>query len=375
VNVSFNGTAVELFALTGPDWGKASVTLDGVLQPGYVDFYTPGYIYQKSVYLKTALTPGDHTLNIKCLGTGLVNLDAVKVTGTPGTLNQATAPAAPPMPPAPTLFQQTDPKIAFAEGVWVRNVTSPACGGCFHYTGIPEAAVNVSFTGTSVELLALTGPDWGRASVTLDGVLQPGYVEFYSPTYIFQKSVYLKTGLTNGPHTLTLECTGEKNPAASGIKIDLDAVIVTGTPGTLTQATAPPAPPTPPTPTLYEQNDPKIAYAPDWIYHVTSPASGGSFNYTGVAGASVNVSFTGTSVELLALTGPDWGKALITLDGVSQEVDLYSSTYIFQRSVYLKAGLADSTHTLTIECTGEKNPAATGTKVDLDALRILGILN
>jgi len=197
---------------------------------------------------------------------------------------------------SPCNTEQTDPRLTYV-GAWTYHPTSPASGGSFNYTSAPGACVTVSFTGSAVELFALTGPDWGKALVTLDGG-PATEVDFYSPAYVFQQSMYKKAGLAETTHTLTIRCTGESNSAASGNKINIDGLWVTGT---LTQA---------PAPTLYQQTE--LVYAGAWTYHPTSPASAGSFNYTATKGATVTVSFTGTSVELLALTGPDWGKARLT---------------------------------------------------------------
>ena len=353
--ITFTGTSIELFGLTGPDWGTARVTVDS-LPSDTVNFYSPGYVFQKSVYTKTGLPNTAHTLTFECLGTEKVDIDALRIEG---ILTQA------PTPPAPTRFEQTDPKIAFAQGVWIHHATGPASGGSFHYTSIDGAGVNISFTGTSIELYGLVGPDWGKAQVTLD--TNPAEdVSFYSPSYIFQRSVYFKGGLTDTPHTLNLKCTGQGN-------IDLDLVRVTGV---LTQATAPPAPPIPPAPTYYQQNDPKVHYTEGWTFHPTGPASGGSFNYTGTDGASATMHFTGTAVELYALTGPDWGKARVTIDSLEPDyVDFYTAGYIFQRSVYLKSGLDNISHTLTIEWVSDKNPSSSGYLINIDLLRVAGYLD
>lgn len=83
-----------------------------------------------------------------------------------------------------------------------------------------------------VDWIALTGPPYGIAQVTLDGVAQPD-VDLFSATWRYRQVVFSKTGLAAGPHTLVVSWTGRKNAGATSDYINLDAV---GVIGTLTQA-------------------------------------------------------------------------------------------------------------------------------------------
>ena len=61
------------------------------------------------------------------------------------------------------------------------------------------------------------------------------------------------------------------------------------------------------------------------------------------------------------------GIARVTIDGVSMHVvDLYKAKRIWQFAQNY-GGLADGIHTVVIEVTGQKNPAATDSKVVFDA--------
>jgi hypothetical protein len=65
------------------------------------------------------------------------------------------------------------------------------------------------------------------------------------------------------------------------------------------------------------------------------------------------------------------GIARVYLDGMFvTEVDTYSSTEAPQKTVFTATGLVQGSHALTIELTGRKNPASTGTWVIVDAFDV-----
>jgi peptidoglycan/xylan/chitin deacetylase (PgdA/CDA1 family) len=125
----------------------------------------------------------------------------------------------------------------------------------------------------------------------------------------------------------------------------------------------------------YQQTSPLLTYSGDWSEWSSPSESGGSLHYTRSEGAAVTASFTGTTFELLAVTGPNYGKALVAIDGgKAQEVDLYSPAYLHRCSVFKITDLADTVHTALISCSGAKNIASSGSYIDIDALRVAGAL-
>jgi hypothetical protein len=87
------------------------------------------------------------------------------------------------------------------------------------------------------------------------------------------------------------------------------------------------------------------------------------------------VGFTGTYLAWYGQTAPWYGEAKVTLDGGEPfPVDLYSATTGWKKQVYNTGLLADTSHTLTIQWSGAKNPAASGTTIDVDAFDIMGTL-
>ncbi len=72
-------------------------------------------------------------------------------------------------------------------------------------------------------------PFYGKARVIVDGGT-PVYVDLYSASDQYKKTVFNTGLLANGSHTLTIECLGTKRPAAKGTYIGVDAFDVIGTP-------------------------------------------------------------------------------------------------------------------------------------------------
>jgi uncharacterized protein YkwD len=363
--ISFEGTSIEVLAKKGSVYGLAEVSLDGGAAET-VDFYSASSLYKQSVYKKTDLSSGTHTIVIRCLGQPsgasggcTVDIDAIKVTGVggvPGMLVQG---------PLPVRHQQEETSLFAYTGGWVSSGTTwLASGGSYYYANSPGASVNVTFDGTYVSWVAKRGPGYGEAWVSLDGQ-EPVMVDLYSYRDLYKQKVYETGLLADGQHTLSIYWLGQKNAAASNYTIDVDTLDVLGT---FTKA-----PQAGPITWLYQQNDPRITYLGPWSNRWAGSASGGSFCYTSTETAAAIVNFTGESVELLAKKGPVYGIVEISLDGGEPKtVDLYSSADAFGQPVYKQEGLSEGTHTLTIECTGEQNDASGGCVVDVDALNIKG---
>jgi uncharacterized protein YkwD len=358
VNVKFEGDYLAWVAKTGYNYGKARVSLDGgpLLE---VDLYSASSQYKRCVYNTGKLEAGVHTLSIYWSGLKnarssgyIIDVDTFDMLG-----ESMEAPAA---EPVPTLYQQNDSRLTYL-GTWSGSYQTPASDGSFNYTLSQGAAVNASFTGTSVALVAKTANNYGKARVSLDGAA-PEYVDFYSPTALYQQGVYLKEDLENGAHTLTIEWTREKNLLSAGYLVNVDALEIMGT---LTDAAKP---------ARYQQDNTNFSYAGAWSTSWTWSASGGSFKYTNSPDASVTVRFEGTYLAWVAKTAPWYGKAAVSLDGGDpMYADLYSASTLYKRGVYNTGKLDDGPHTLTISWSGQKNAASSGYQIDVDTFDLLGV--
>ena len=101
----------------------------------------------------------------------------------------------------------------------------------------------------------------------------------------------------------------------------------------------------------HEESDPRLYYSGSWTPSNTPAGvySGGASLYSAAPGASVTVGFYGTSLDLIATTGPDGGSASVSLDGAdASAISLYSATPQYQQKAWSSGLLSSSPHILTI---------------------------
>jgi hypothetical protein len=124
--------------------------------------------------------------------------------------------------------------------------------------------------------------------------------------------------------------------------------------------------------TRVEESDPAITYTDGWTLDNTSrPWSGGAAGYSSAPGARATFTFTGTSVSWIGFRGPQTGIARVLLDGAFvAEVDTFSPTEGVQTVLFTATGLAQASHTLTIEVTGLTNAASTDPFIVVDAFDV-----
>jgi predicted carbohydrate-binding protein with CBM5 and CBM33 domain len=329
-----------------------------------------------------------------------------------------------------TRIDQTAPSITYTAG-WVQDESSrPWSGGSARYSTAAGAQATFTFTGTSVSWIGARGPPTGIARVLLDGVLV-AEVDTYKTTEEIQANVFSATGLAAGNHTLTIEVTGLKNAASTDAYIVVDAfdvnpnynvttaltangpanvywrefergyVYVNPTLVDVASVTLPQASrqlthdnlnfPRDSIPSAraislnshhaaillktlarFEETSPSVIATAGWVQDGSSrPWSGGTAAYSTTAGARATFTFTGTSVNWIGMRGPQTGIARVVLDGVLvAEVDTYKTTEEIQANAFRATGLAAGSHTLTIEVTGLKNAASTGTYIVADAFDV-----
>jgi hypothetical protein len=109
-----------------------------------------------------------------------------------------------------------------------------------------------------------------------------------------------------------------------------------------------------------------------WGIERSTHASGGSFAMTDRAGAVAEMRFDGEGIAWLTVTGPNRGRARVSIDGDRVRiVDLYSARRTFG-VVQRIDGLSDGAHTLRIEVLARPSPPARGRWVAIDRFDVLG---
>src|SRR5512146_507135 len=269
-----------------------------------------------------------------------------------------------------TRYEDTSPSVGYGAG-WSQDSSRPWSAGTAATTASAGAQATLQFTGTSVSWVGGRSPATGIARVLVDGT-QVAQVDTYSKTEEVRVPMFTLNGLANASHTLTIEATGQHNPAASAATIVVDAFDVPG-----------------PAVSRLQETDPDVRFSAGWVQDnpvvtlVPGPTTGitqgsslrnwsaGAAALSTTPGATATFTFNGTAVSWIGARGTQSGIARVSLDGgPATTVDLYSPVEQIQAEVYKASGLADTAHTLTIEATGTQNPAAQNALVAVDAFEV-----
>lgn len=128
-------------------------------------------------------------------------------------------------------YQETNPALTRLQG-WRHAFDAAAEGGGVLVPDTPGDKVAITFSGSSISIVARTGPDGGRAYVALDGNGVEGlprdaggspYVDFYSEAASAKTAIVLATNLRPGNHRVELTFAAERHPSAKGHVVVLDA--------------------------------------------------------------------------------------------------------------------------------------------------------
>jgi hypothetical protein len=255
----------------------------------------------------TGTANGSHTLTA-------VARDAAGNSRTSALVTVTVSNASPPPPPPPV--DTTPPTV---------SITSPSNGATISatVTVTASAADNVGVVGVQFQLDGING---GAEATTA-----PYSVPWDTTT------------ASNGSHILTAvarDAAGNRTPSAP--------VTVT-----VSNTTTPP----PAQARRFEETDPSIAYTTGWRPDLHGSLSGGSAMASDTPGARATFTFTGPAVSWIGGRSFETGIARVSLDGsFVAEVDTFSKTVEVQVPLFTAVGLADTSHTLTIEVTGRKNP-------------------
>lgn len=124
----------------------------------------------------------------------------------------------------------------------------------------------------------------------------------------------------------------------------------------------------------YDDTNPALGYAGSWQHAAAQSWTAGDYerteSYSGISGASMTMSFTGTVVRWIGPKNTNGGIAGVSIDGAKvASVDTYASGgKVFQQVLFATTTLTDGQHTIEIVVTGQKNAALTAAVVSIDAM-------
>ena len=363
---TFTGRSVTWIGERNTDSGIAEVSVDGG-PARQVDLFARPHEVRTPIVTLHDLSPGQHTLTIRVTG----------------QRNPQSTSAAPPMvvvdafdveAPIVSHKQENDSDVAYS-GTWIPpDLTAndpcagnpdPACvydptedhSGNWSGGGVESAPENprggarftstmgdsltFTFRGTSIAWQSGRGPDFGIATLQLDGGA-PTDIDTYSPTPKFQEVLFRANGLADGvDHHLTITASGRKNDASTGTKIVVDAFDVT-TLGRRFQEDD----------TLPGSQVAATTYTGTWSRNINRAWSEGVAQRADAAGSIARFTFTGTGVSYIGVQKNSIGPVIIRLDGVSKgqfNNFLRSPRENYAHAIFSIDGLTPGQHTLEVE--------------------------
>ena len=124
-------------------------------------------------------------------------------------------------------------------------------------------------------------------------------------------------------------------------------------------------------PGTHNDTEPRIEYRGAWLHdkQFAEPV-GQTLSYSDVAGDSLKLTFEGRSIAYIYTRAANRGIGEVWIDGLlSRRVNLYSAQTAWQTSLNI-SGLSSGMHTFELRVTGRKDKKASGSFVDLDAVKI-----
>lgn len=188
---SFIGTGIEFISEKDPSGGNVDIYIDGVFQSTISTYGAIVHQPQQTVYSKSGLTNGPHTIKaVKKTGTFMV-LDALKIY--PGSMIRYT--------------EKTNDNytgITYSGASWTYS-TGRGVGDYMNDLHVATANndyFEYSFKGTGIDFLTETDPSGGNIDMYIDGVFQQTVSTLGTVANKSQQTVYSKSGLAYGTHTI-----------------------------------------------------------------------------------------------------------------------------------------------------------------------------
>ncbi len=217
--LTFTGTGVGLFSAKANNLGIVNISIDGTVV-GTVDLYGPGKTPAQLVFTSAPLAYGRHTVTVQCTGT--------RNAASSGTYALVDA-----FQVVNSIVDDTAGQVAYT-GAWThaagQSWTSGDLNQSESFSKQTGDRVSLAFRGSGIRVIAPKGSNQGIASISVDGAAAVS-VDLYAPGKQFAQRVFELTGLPEGPHTVTVSVTGQKNASASDAFVVLDAFeVLTGDP-------------------------------------------------------------------------------------------------------------------------------------------------
>ena len=229
-----------------------------------------------------------------------------------------------------------------------------------------DLTATIPFTGVGIEIYGLKSSELGLATAKIDGK-EVNELDFHTAGATEKGSLIGRfTGLSDGPHTLTLSVKREhKGRGSERSKISLDYFkILAGTGNTIEKM---------------DDRDSRIQYGSQFKDWSDPELYGGTEKYADInnsdssaaSEAQATISFTGTGIRIYGLKSLPLGRARVTLDGKEMpSLDFYTSGATEKRAFIGEfTNLTDGPHTLTLQVDPDSQEGRK--KISLDSFDII----
>ncbi len=226
--LTFQGTSVTWIGFRDAWSGIADVSIDGV-HAATVDTGSATMQYQAALFTASGLAPSVHTIVVRPTGAHGPNasqnwvwVDAFDVSGAAASPSPSPSPS-PTASPSPSggRIEQTNASVRY-DGTWQAQTASIHSAGSAALSAETGAAATLPFSGGSVSFIGYRDQWSGIARVLVDG-RAAATVDTYAATGQPRVTLFTKTGLGPGAHTISIQVTGTRNRSSHGNWVWVDA--------------------------------------------------------------------------------------------------------------------------------------------------------
>ncbi|GAW00534.1 hypothetical protein LENED_002061 [Lentinula edodes] len=218
------------------------------------------------------------------------------------------------------------------------NLASSYTSSSFFATSTSGGTASFTFNGTGIELFGSKRGNHGLYQVSIDRTTFPAASGEATDPGIFQASLFSKTDLEQGLHTVVLE-----NQGSAGQFVDLDFITWHGNIGQSNEQLLV---------TTVQDDDPSFVYSPSSAWSDTPSElgffSGSSGHLTSTPGAFFTYEFQVNGVSLYGPVGPAYAPFSIQLNGDLLSFSAQKSMNASQTLLYHADGLGPGSHTLKL---------------------------
>jgi hypothetical protein len=311
---------------------------------------------------------------VGCGGSGGQSSDPPTSSAAPGT--PPAAPTAPSAPAGSTKINDSDSSIIYSRGDgktqnWDHFQPSPEDyqqdehSSQFVRGGGPISGVGVvvNFNGTGITWIGKQGPQYGKASYSVDGG-PPKTVDNYKSAEKSQNANVTVGGLPSESHVLSISVLDQKNAAASGYWQTIDAFSVDGSFLNPSQAT------------IAGYNSSELKFTGTWHSGRVSDGSdlSGGHYWSNEAKASMSWTFVGSLIEVFGRPDYEDGYMDVYIDTNPKPVASvnahWGSTDDDTLNAYLLFAkkLSPGQHTIKLAVAGKHDSSARDNYVQVDEL-------